>query len=129
MPNSTEALWGFTLRKVVSIALARCHTDFCVIMRSEKALNPVQTELSCFSASQHYTTSCIASSFFSVIYFCSVVHDNTFCKSFDILVNLPLDCSVTFDCLRVMICKEEETICETTNSYIRRRCITPTFAF
>jgi len=39
----------------------RCHIDFCVTMCKEKALNPLQTWLTGFSAMYHYTTSGTAS--------------------------------------------------------------------
>jgi len=41
--------------------LRGCHTECCVMMRSEKALNPVQTWLPSFSAIHHYTTFGMAS--------------------------------------------------------------------
>ncbi len=33
-----------------------CHIDYCVTMCNEKALNPLQTWLTGFSAMYHYTT-------------------------------------------------------------------------
>jgi hypothetical protein len=44
-------------------AVCGCYLDFCVLMCSEKALNPVQTWLPGFPAMRHYTKIGMASNF------------------------------------------------------------------
>jgi len=56
--------WRLLFLKIVILAalflsvgeIIRCHTECCVTMYNEKALNPVQTWLSGFSAMYPYTT-------------------------------------------------------------------------